>query len=88
MKMIELEDLKKWRAERIAEGNCDYDEAEALAYFIDTVDVWDIVTCEECMHCKELNGGEVPTGCGQLYCKVRGTLTDETRYCWEGEHRW
>jgi hypothetical protein len=38
---IKLEDLKKWRAERIAEGNCDYDEMEALAHFINTVEAYE-----------------------------------------------
>lgn len=41
MTYIKLEDLKKWRAERIAEGNCDFDEMEALAHFIGTVETYD-----------------------------------------------
>ena len=38
MTYIRLEDLKKWRADRIQNGNCDYDEMESLAVFIETVE--------------------------------------------------
>ena len=38
MTVIKLEDLKRYRADRIAHGNCDHDEMEALAWFINTVE--------------------------------------------------
>lgn len=42
MQVIRLDDLKKYRAIRIAHGNCDHDEMEALAWFINTVDTIEI----------------------------------------------
>ena len=38
MTVIKLDDLKKYRADRIAHGNCDHDEMEALACFIENVE--------------------------------------------------
>lgn len=32
---IDLEELKRWRADRIESGNCSYDDMQALAVFID-----------------------------------------------------
>ena len=46
MIVIKLEDLKRWRAERIAEGNCNHDDMEALAWFINTVATYDIKETE------------------------------------------
>ena len=35
MILIKLDDLKKWRADRIASGRCNYDDMVALGAFID-----------------------------------------------------
>ena len=42
MEMIKLNDLRKYRADRIAVGNCDHDEMQALAWFINTVQTYEI----------------------------------------------
>lgn len=38
MTMIKLEDLKKWRAQRIQGGQCSFDDMQALGHFIDQVE--------------------------------------------------
>lgn len=40
MELIKLDDLKKWKADRIASGNCNHDDMIALGAFIDSVDVY------------------------------------------------
>ena len=42
MEVIKLNDLRKYRADRIAVGNCDYSEMQALAWFINTVQTYEI----------------------------------------------
>ena len=42
MEVIKLNDLRKYRADRIAVGNCDHDEMQALAWFIATVQTYEI----------------------------------------------
>lgn len=42
MEVIKLNDLRKYRADRIAVGNCDYSEMQALAWFIGTVQTYEI----------------------------------------------
>lgn len=36
--MIKLEDLKRWRANRIQNGDCNFEDMEALGCFIDKVE--------------------------------------------------
>lgn len=36
--LIEIDKLKKWRADRIQSGNCSYDDMTALEAFIETVE--------------------------------------------------
>lgn len=43
MEVIKLEDLKKWRADRIQHGNCSFDDMEALGAFIDRVEKFEVV---------------------------------------------
>ena len=74
MVMIKLDDLKRYRADRIAHGNCDHDEMEALAWFIDDVDTTDMVECHECRYCKESG-------------TLRRSVTEENGYCYKGEYR-
>ena len=76
--LIELDDLKRWRAERIAGGNCDYDEMEALACFINTVKTIDIVPCGQCEHFKRMSPsyGE---------CNRGESLRKATEYCSSAE---
>lgn len=50
MTFIALEDLKAWRKGRIAKGDCNYDDMEALNGFIDRCVKIDIVQCFECKH--------------------------------------
>lgn len=50
MEYITLESLREWRKNRIATMNCDYDEMQALGWFIETVPSIDIVRCVECKH--------------------------------------
>lgn len=38
MTLIDIEDLKKWRMNRIQAGNCNHDDMTALGAFIDNVD--------------------------------------------------
>lgn len=42
MEVIKLSDLRKYRADRIAVGNCDFNEMQALAWFINTVQTYEI----------------------------------------------
>ena len=42
MIVIRLEDLKRYRADRIAHGDCDFDEMQALAWFINEVETIEI----------------------------------------------
>jgi hypothetical protein len=37
--LIDLEDLKAWRAARIRQGNCNYDDMTALNAFINTAEI-------------------------------------------------
>ena len=41
MTLIDLEDLKKWRANRIQAGNCNHDDMVALGAFIADVETID-----------------------------------------------
>lgn len=38
MELIKLDDLKTWRAKRIQQGDCNFDDMVALAAFISRVD--------------------------------------------------
>lgn len=38
MTLIDLEDLKKWRANRIQGGQCSFDDMQALGHFIETAE--------------------------------------------------
>lgn len=87
MIVIRLEDLKRYRADRIAHGNCDHDEMEALAWFIDNADTTDVVECHECRYCKERGTHDCPSGYGYLYCTIRRSITEEDGYCYKGEPR-
>lgn len=41
--LINIEDLKTWRAERIQQGNCNFDDMQALGAFIDRVEKFEVV---------------------------------------------
>lgn len=47
MTMIDLEDLKRWKAERIQHGNCSFDDMEALSCFIDKVKKYELTIKEK-----------------------------------------
>lgn len=50
MTLIKLEDLKRWRANRIQAGNCNHDDMTALGAFIDNVEKIERITCKECKY--------------------------------------
>ena len=42
MVLIKLDDLKKWRADRIACGQCSFDDMTALGAFMDRVERYEV----------------------------------------------
>lgn len=85
MTLIDLAELRKWRANRIQGGQCSFDDMTALNAFMDTVDGYDFVPCVACRYCSE-RGGHANCG-GYLYCKRQKTIVDETSGCTWGEER-
>lgn len=84
MDVIRVEDIKKWRANRIASGACSFDDMQALAKFIDEVEKSEFTLCTECRFCRE-QGGHANCG-GYLYCKRQRMIVTETSGCtWGGE---
>lgn len=49
---IRLEDLKAWKAKRIQDGNCNYDDMLALGVFIEECEKYD-----ECQPRQDLRQG-------------------------------
>lgn len=83
MKVINIEDLKRWRASRIQSGQCNYDDMLALASFIESAERIDFT---ECVHCK-LCPKQVDdvNRVGYLYCKRQKMLVTKSSGCTWGE---
>lgn len=85
MTLIDLEDLKRWRAKRIQSGACSFDDMTALAKFINEVEESEFTLCVECRYCSE-QGGHANCG-GYLYCKRQRMMVTESSGCTWGEER-
>ena len=85
MDAIRIEDIKKWRANRIASGQCSFDDMTALNGFLDNAERVEFTLCTECRFCRE-QGGHANCG-GYLYCKRQRMMVTETSGCTWGEER-
>lgn len=85
MRLIDIEDLKQWRANRIQSGACSFDDMQALAKFIDEVETSEFVECLDCRYCKE-QGGHANCS-GYLYCKRQRMMVSDSSGCTWGEER-